>query len=585
MFLGSVACGKRHLPSGYALPSRHFDGAVPASIQVFLVADNQQQYLYGDPVWIRTSLVDKFVASAVRAPQLDMFGPSVLEWVVETYGEQAPFIHLGDGLNLSCSHEFENFLCTMSKAKNGWYMAPGNHDGIYFGSSGSETEWAAACRGVTPDVIHCDENEGRLGRVSGEPDRPFTKAMFVDSYIQRALVPNANLDAIDPGVAAFANSRRANVTRGASSKPAVERWDYAGSEPAFFTRAAWRIDRQRPYRSFIVQELTATRRDRRNPYTVKFILLDTSDYRHSPELVPIPPHVNPGSTGDLSQEQVAVVEAWLKDAESIPSGANPPIVVFMGHHPFGALKAEARQEFERLRREHQVLLYVSAHTHRGDYFIRGDDASSWLELNLGSLVDWPLEFREFSVLSHVSDDGAPRLYTNATLYELRDELDGFACDSAWQPQAGDQDYYVDYVEAVGLPATKTARLVFDSLLHSYVRLLEHFPSAPDNDAWPAVGNPAPQSDVELLAFIERTAGLDAGSAGLLQKRRLLYALEAFDRDRTLATASQDDLQSVQSRHRNFRLCQAFWASMDDETGARRARREDWFVAYPPRKAK
>lgn len=569
--------GKPQLPSGYVVASGDQGGARPISRGVLLIADNQQHYLYGEPVWIRTALVDKFVQSAIRAPQLDLFGPSVLEWVLKNHADIAPVIHLGDALNLSCVEEYDRFVATMRHAGKGWFIAPGNHDGIYFGSSSSHSEWAAVCQGG---------------------GGPMSKAAFVDRYVREALAgkhasgPVNAATVTDPGTAEFAarfDGRSAGT------------WTYSGTKTPWLRRVAWRVDPNAPHHSYVVQEIDATfGRGRR----ARYILLDTSHYEHAPQLVPIPPHVNPGSTGDLRDEQFSIVDGWLEEKDA---GAPEPIVVLFGHHPYEALTNRARARLEQLRAKHRVLLYVSAHTHRGGYFIRSGDDSSWLELNVGSLVDWPLEFRSFRVLEFQNEDGSLGVYTNSPLFTLGriwDDVDAPECDSAWQPQLGDPDYYVDYAQLIGRTPAQTAKFLFDSLLHSYLRLLRHVPSAPENTVWP----PGTSSDESLVGAIHRALEAGADAAGLNVKRTLLRELERFDRERGVqarqpvpaapppeapapepsgpeeATAETPSGGSVDGTkvHRDYRLCQAMWASQDDETGARRARNDDWYILYPPR---
>ena len=38
-------------------------------------------------------------------------------------------------------------------------------------------------------------------------------------------------------------------------------------------------------------------------------------------------------------------------------------------------------------------------------------------------------------------------------------------------------------------------------------------------------------------------------------------------------------------HRDFRLCQAWWASQDDEKGVRQIRNDDWYIVQPAQSPK
>ena len=140
-------------PDGFAL-----------SKNVILVADNQHNYLYGDPVWLRSGLTDKFVKVAIRPVQQDLYGQDMLRWVLELYGSRMPVIHLGDACNMACSGEFEEFLEIMSAATKPWVMAPGNHDAYLFGNMhlkfGDET-WTSLLRpqNIGKRPITFDDND------------------------------------------------------------------------------------------------------------------------------------------------------------------------------------------------------------------------------------------------------------------------------------------------------------------------------------------------------------------------------------------------------------------------------------------
>ncbi|MCP4623339.1 MAG: metallophosphoesterase [bacterium] len=112
------------------------------------VADNQLNYLYGDPIWLRSGLTDKFVKVAIRPVQQDLFGQDILRRALDRYGSRLPVIHLGDAANMACSGEFEAFLEIMSADTKAWVMAPGNHDAYLFGNTHRlQKEWTATCRG------------------------------------------------------------------------------------------------------------------------------------------------------------------------------------------------------------------------------------------------------------------------------------------------------------------------------------------------------------------------------------------------------------------------------------------------------
>jgi hypothetical protein len=537
-----VCCRPAELPKGYVIRTGDEAEATPESRPVLLVADNQQHYLYGEPVWVRTAIVDRAVGTAIRAPQLDLFGPDVLAWVLRNHGQKLPVIHLGDGLNVSCVNEYDRFLATMDTAGRDWFMAPGNHDGIYIGSSDERGDWLLACSGG---------------------GGPIDQATFVARYLTEALAgrrrgaPSPN----DPGLADFA--RQFDIRKGA--------WSYNGNKPALLERVAWHIDKRRPYRSFVVQALdvsipnvpSADSRRTKPPQSVRYVLLDTANYESKPRLLPIPPSVNPGATGDITAQQLGIVAEWIEEwRERDPQTQ----IVLMGHHPFSALTRRAQRGMDQLRAAGQVLLYVSAHTHHGNYLPHPDDDVGWLELNIGSVVDWPLEFRSLQLIeAPASSKGF--LYSNSELFGLdADQSNEGApvCEPTWQPQLGEPDYYVDYGRHYLGDASVMARIIFDSLLHSYKRMLKYLPSE--------------AGDQGTLDRIDAALARGTDAASREHKRLLLMELEAREGQRLLSPALGDGAKLRQ----DYRLCQAIWASRDDRAGVRRAHPKDRYIAFPKR---
>jgi hypothetical protein len=153
------------LDGDWGIPPQEGEG-IALSREVVLVADNQIQHLYGDPVWLRSGFTNRFVSVAIRAVQLNFFGPHMLRWIVENYGDKRLVIHLGDALNVACSAEWKSFLIAMQGAQRGWLLAPGNHDAFYFGNGDfSRGEWERAC--------NTDDGSGRS----------FLKDRFVEAYL------------------------------------------------------------------------------------------------------------------------------------------------------------------------------------------------------------------------------------------------------------------------------------------------------------------------------------------------------------------------------------------------------------------
>ena len=100
-----VSCvPKQSISSRFEISPDKPDGFALSKI-VMLVGDNQHNHLYGDPIWLRSELIDKVVSVTIRPVQQDLFGQDILRWALELYGSQLPVIHLGDGTNMACSGE------------------------------------------------------------------------------------------------------------------------------------------------------------------------------------------------------------------------------------------------------------------------------------------------------------------------------------------------------------------------------------------------------------------------------------------------------------------------------------------------
>jgi hypothetical protein len=550
MALTAAACCKDkppELPAGYQILQGEPDEADPISRNVLLIADNQQHFLYGEPVWIRATLIDKLVGSAIRSPQLDLYAPAVLRWILEEHAERTPVIHLGDALDVSCQAELDAFLVTMRHAKAPWVMAPGNHDGLFFGNVHGGSEWDEACDGG---------------------GKRLDKAMFVKRYLRQVLAaPSAN----DAGMRAFAAA-----FDGASEGE----WAYSGSERVFLSRVAWRIDDQAPWRSFVVQQVSL---DFPGAAPVRALLVDTASYSERPILLPTRIRYNAGWTGEIHADQAAKVTAWLQQAQV--DGAT---TMMMGHHPFDDLESASQRRMDDMRRRFGVLLYASAHTHAGGYRPHRDGGGRWLELNVGSTIDWPLELRELQLVSYPTPEGT-RQYTSSPLSQIgwmwgegqTEYPEGPDCHPSWQPTKKDGDFYVDYadVRRNTLSSTETSFLLLDALLHSYRRLLNVVPTDAANTLWP----PGASSHDEVMRAVETALAAPTNGAGLAQRRQLLIALEHWDAHRAVPatiTVGTDEREGP-IVHRDFRLCQAWWASQDDEKGFRQIRSDDWYIVRPP----
>jgi hypothetical protein len=583
------------LLQGHLIPTNK-PRSTPVSRTLILVADNQLHNLYGQPVrFLRTSDADRLVQSAIRPVQLDFYGPDFLKWVVEGPGRVFPIVHVGDAADLSCTGEFLKFSDIMRQAGNGWVMAPGNHDGLFFGNMHLDAadpfwnDWRAACE-------HAGE--------------PMTKDLFIRYYLATLALQQA------AGHHAFACHLGfdekpldpARFDQIVQSIPDRGNWRFSQDNPKcapesgggspLLQAVAWSIDRGEPWRSFVVQEVDLTLdRSVRPPsdpgpdVSVRAVILDTAQYHLKPSLLP---KLNAGLIGELLSDQINEVKTWVQSP--IPQER---LWLLIGHHPFGDLSQSAQGAVNDLRGHAKALLYVSGHTHAGQFFVNASDASGqdrWLELNVGSILDWQPEFRFLQL--HSTGEGwmmeAPRIPMDEKLRDAENVPDN---DRQWEAKPGDADYYLRYEDFKGLDglnATKTEVRLKTALLAAHRRLLCFTPTdksaAPNASFWPR----GCRSDDDVLNTIDRmilgqSSPMQRGDGGACHIRKeidqglaaapldamieFLVELDRFERERPL----EAHLQEERAR---FRLSQAIWASKYDLVHARKPLTDDWYVIFP-----
>lgn len=512
--------------------------ARPLSRRVALMADSQIHYLYGMPRSVlHTEFGDKATAetrSAIRPVQLDFYGRYLLDYMLRGIGEHV--IHLGDALDVSCKQELATFVDLFARdPARPWVMAPGNHDGYFLGVHhwGDRAAWDEACG----------------AEVAGQG--ALDKADFVEAYL-RALSRNGS-----DRTGTLAAALRAGV-------PVLDGWRHPRpAEPSLLRAASWSIDRARPWRSFIVQEVDLSLPGAppgSQPRVVAF-LVDTAAYSDRPTMPPwsLLSGFDTGSWGDLIEMQARILEEWAERAR-----AEGSVVLFMGHHPHDALLDRGRAALSSLLREAGSRLYVSAHTHAGHWIAHDDAPRPWVELNVGSTLDWPPEYRYLTV-----SDTPDGVVVHSPL-ERMDEAFRMPsrlpprCLPEWESarDAEFDDYYLSYRDYSSLSAVDTQNRLMDVLLRSHRRMLHHVPlevERPRGAAaipipWPACC----ASQEQLLGAIERElrSGTGPSKAALLREiDALVGRLDTIQRER----ASEDDDDRLPVREQ-YGLCSAMWAS-------------------------
>lgn len=544
------------------------------SKKVLLISDCQFHNLYSEPLPERNLSTKALVGTAIRPPQLDLFAADVVRWILRegSTGTDA-IVHLGDALDLACIGELDAFLDVMQQTERPWVMAPGNHDFFYFGVYDPESpqNWDDACHGASA---------------------PLRKHQFIRLYVAALLAQQ------DPGFAALAQelglAARRHEPRAtlAEALPAEFEWEIPAGAPGFLRRIAWEIDLERPWRSYLLQQVdTSGDQDPATPSST-LILMDSCQYQRRPILMPngwrtFPIALNCGSHGEMLPNQLRQLREWIvRDRAEQRLGA----ISIACHHPFDAFAPRTRSSVGWLWREYRLALLVTAHTHHG-YFAHHDlgTGRDELELNIGSTTDWPMEWR---TLQGFVNRQQQQIFMRSERFTLVDELrkrEGYFLPGWEVPLDAPDDYrqykqgveaggvFVDYALGhhfmphwlpqpalgVGSAARDTERQVKDTLLWTYLRLLQMFPTDPTRGAaLPPDGLHGDQ------AIAERIVATADPEVPLGQKVALLQQLERFERTRV----SRDD-----DARMRFKLSQAAWASRFENSRGRRLSVEDELI--------
>ncbi len=472
------------------------------AFDVMLVADNQQHEVSGEPTYPMS--IDYLSKVMIRPSQTEWWGINTFDLALSDASRKIgakmlAVVHLGDMADVSCKEEATTTFDSLDRfAKGRWAVAPGNHDGMFFGSYESkpgETLPASVCR--SPALVPIQENAWEVA--CGGEANVMTKNDFIEAYLERTL----GVDGITDGS-----------------------WPPGGgsADAGFILRAGWHINSDYPSRSFLVQEVQLGR-------NVRALLIDTANYVEQERLQGFC-----GLVAEVGPAQQRLVEQWLAEA---PEGV---LHVLMGHHSArtvelfqqrsllpsssretddadeqksrlgrilrlygfrrnivdlgpvasqvaGALlnkrlvrrllanegplgQGSLRGWISTLNRTFGVPYYVSAHNHDvGDLV----DTGEWVELNIGSTIDSPSEY--WRLKGWASETGRVRLSGARTdlaaLSAKTVEHGGAGClrhEEGWRANPGDADWYMNYVGSDLKAPAEVERTLLQTQIASYERL-------------------------------------------------------------------------------------------------------------------
>ena len=415
--------------------------STPAEATLYVLGDNQERELFGAASSYSEPGAQELSPVAIRSLDQDLYSKFVVQQVIddiakEAGGSKPVILHLGDLLDYSCDSEFEKLKRMRWLHEENLFIAPGNHDVVFQGNASyagyvgylallvkkifnptidptlAGHHNAVCQRKGTPVRVPADVEAMRnWPRYAGAKPRKFPTVRelphkFRCEYLKLKAGPGG---ITDPSVREFCDDalfysyyevpkeppRRTLVTVELPLRAQQPQFARA-SVAAGAELNAWS-------RGHLAQQILVPMQDKKSGAragSIAFILLDTTDWSGTPSFAPLRYRSDAGK-GSISGAQRATVERWIADA-----AANPEVVgvVLGGHYPASDLERGSEDWMYGLMRGGKVLpLYLSAHTHFGSEgyitktWSRADDVTRVMEINVGSLIDNALHYRDLTV--------------------------------------------------------------------------------------------------------------------------------------------------------------------------------------------
>ena len=166
--------------------------------------------------------------------------------------------------------------------------------------------------------------------------------------------------------------------------------------------------------------------------------------------------------------------------------------ILASHHPYADLGRATPPRFNDIRDAGGIPVTLSGHTHSGEIRLNFDEEreDDFLEINVGSMLDSPIEFRDLQV--HRIGE---RLAVSSNRHIMENLLreQGLMADQlpGYRPSPGDPDHYLAYRgEEFEANHDKTDFSVKRVLLAAYLRMFRLFEADdPDQSStyWPGQG--------------------------------------------------------------------------------------------------
>lgn len=456
------------------------------SVPIILAGDNQEHEIAGLPSSLAGGAADTFGEVTIRQPLHGLFGRKLLEFASQQSGG-LPLIHLGDLLDISCASEFDRIRTVLDRWDGPLAIAPGNHDGLLNGIFTFNRRKSATLIGAFTWNHRCQSpDDGKLEKPNHsypkkEDDEEWSRVLSKDHFITRYVdmlrerakhdvnVTQIKVDCGQHAVPCVRLTYRSHAPRATGGIEEVRGIVY----PSAFTANHSAIkgkDLQLFTRSWILQRFRLPRGSD-STLDVSVILIDTTNIDQL-----IPPRLdhalaalsepNPGYVGYVGSEQREQIRAMIERERG-------DLIVFAGHHHWLSINDSDRAELlEVMKASRQPLIYLSAHTHEGFWKNHRIGESDVLELNVSSLADWPVTYRQ---VQFAREPGGKAIRVIAGIRPKIEapqegQIDGKPLLSGWKTEAckqalSDEEIYL--ADSMVKTLVESHRSARGNLLHTF----------------------------------------------------------------------------------------------------------------------
>ena len=354
------------------------------SESVLLIADNQESLEYRQGNFETSKIIRKYgLRSANRPRALTKWTRTIINVILQKEKETKLILHLGDVLNNSCKVEWEKVVSYFRTTGRFWFIVPGNHDGYYFGITSPTQDSKIATFGALNEYYGgwggaCVPLYLRNGQADADlqEEHIYNKSDYVKGYIDE--LEYRGLD--------IRNSKIEKVNGN-------QKYHCSVVKDKYLSEICWAIDEKEPWRSFVMQNITI-HKDNSDESSAVLLAIDTSSFPWQPKSL----SKSAFNPVELTLPVIDITKRWLESSTGKP-------VIIAGHHPFEKFVGKGRQAMLNWWDNGFYIGYISGDTHDGMVTkyqspnCGNTEKCGLLEINIGSLLDAPIEYRTLKVIT------------------------------------------------------------------------------------------------------------------------------------------------------------------------------------------